>query len=47
MDSDLSFLKTNGFLILDKFIEQSTINKIKEGFEKHNQFLIDQKLTDE
>lgn len=47
METDLNFLKKNGFLVLDKFVEQSTIEKIKEGFEKHNQFLIDQKLTDD
>ena len=47
METDLNFLKKNGFLVLEKFVEQSTIEKIKEGFEKHNQFLIDQKLTDD
>jgi len=47
METDLNFLKKNGFLVLDKFVEQSTIEKIKDGFEKHNQFLIDQKLTDD
>tara|TARA_S200000501_G_scaffold374164_1_gene423047 strand:- start:2584 stop:3411 length:828 start_codon:yes stop_codon:yes gene_type:complete len=47
MNENLQFLKKNGYLVLNNFIETTKLEKIKQGFEKHNQFLIDQKLTDD
>ena len=41
MEKNFEFLEKNGYLILDNFISEDNLKKIKRGFEKHTQYIED------
>ena len=41
MENNSEFLEKNGYLILENFVSEDNLNKIKKGFEEHTKYIRD------